>query len=304
MREIEAFLALAEELHFGRAAARLHRTVSSLSQTIKVLERRVGAPLFERTSRRVLLTPLGNKFHGDLAPAYVVAQAALRAAQHAARQTTNQQRLRVAATPTVPPDVLDQVTEPFRRAWPAVDVVWSTMSFEQCYAWFGNFEPPDGVDVAFCWVPSVSAEVLPRDRVFVGPVIARSARVLLMTEDHPLAGRATVDVEELADHAVVYPAAPNAAFMDAWYPPATPSGRQVRRRAVRPIVPEQFRAILADGLLHITAADIFWRSIRFAGLVSVPLTGLSPLLLVTTWPVTADSDLIQSFTASTARRPG
>ena len=102
-REIEAFLALAEELHFGRAAARLHRTVSSLSQTIKVLERRVGGPLFERTSRRVVLTPLGSKFHDDLAPAYLAAQAALRAAQHAARQTTNQQRLRVAASPTVPP---------------------------------------------------------------------------------------------------------------------------------------------------------------------------------------------------------
>jgi hypothetical protein len=59
----------------------------------------------------------------------------------------------------------------------------------------------------------------------------------------------------------------------------------------------------AVGLLHITAADIYWRAIGYAGLTSVPLTGLPPLLLVTIWQTTADSDLIQSFAASTARQP-
>jgi DNA-binding transcriptional LysR family regulator len=304
MREIEAFLTLAEELHFGRAAARLHRTVSSLSQTIKVLERRVGAPLFDRTSRRVVLTPLGSRFQDDLAPAYLATQAALRAAQHAARRSAGRQRLTVAATQTVPPHLLDGVTEAFRRAWPAVEVVWNTMPFDRYFAWFGDGGRSGDPDVLFCWVPSVSPEVVPRERVMIGPVVAQSDRVLLMTENHPLAGRTTVDIEELADHDVVFPAMPNAAFVDAWCPPTTPGGRSMRRRHVSFVFPEQLYTVLAEELVHITAADIYWRAIGYPGLTSVPLTGLPPLLLVSTWLTAADSDLIQSFAASAARRPG
>jgi DNA-binding transcriptional LysR family regulator len=304
MREIEAFLALAEELHFGRAAARLHRTVSSLSQTIKVLERRVGGPLFDRTSRRVVLTPLGSRFRDDLTPAYLATQAALQAAQRVARQSAGRQRLTVAATPTVPPHLLDEATEDFRRAWPAVEVVWHTMPFSQYLAWSGDVEPPAGTDILFCWVPSVSPEALPRERMLVGPVIATSARVLLMTEEHPLVGRTTVDIEELADHQVVYLPVSNAAFADAWCPPTTPAGRPIRRRHVSFVFLEQYLSALADGLVHVTAADIYWRPFGLAGVTRVPLTGLPPLLLVSTWPTAADSDLIQSFAASTTRPTG
>lgn len=61
-REIEAFLVLAEELHFGRAGERLYVSQSRVSQLLRALERRVGAQLVERTSRRVRLTPLGARF--------------------------------------------------------------------------------------------------------------------------------------------------------------------------------------------------------------------------------------------------
>ncbi|HEX4818359.1 MAG TPA: LysR family transcriptional regulator [Nonomuraea sp.] len=302
MREIEAFLALAEELHFGRAAARLHRTVSSLSQTVKLLERRVGSPLFERSSRRVALTPLGTRFRDDLEPAYLRIQAALRAAQHAARQSTDRTRLNIAATQTVPPHLFEGITDAFQRVWPAVELVWSTMSFDQYYAWFGDSQLPNGADILFCWVPSDSPEVLPRERIMVGPVIAKSGRVLLMSRAHPLAGRTTVDIEELADHGVVYPAAVhNTPFLDAWCPPTTPRGRTIPRHRVDYVFPEQLGSVLDDRLVHITAADTYWRVVGYAGLTSVPLTGLPPFLLVTVWPATADSDLIHSFAASTVR---
>ena len=62
IRWIEAFLAVAEELHFGRAAQRLHMAQSPLSQTIKKLEKYVGTPLFDRTTRAVTLTSAGHAF--------------------------------------------------------------------------------------------------------------------------------------------------------------------------------------------------------------------------------------------------
>src|SRR5687768_14490661 len=68
--ELEAFLTLAEELHVGRTAARLHVATARISQTIAKLERRANVPLFERTSRRVELTAVGRRLYESLRPAW------------------------------------------------------------------------------------------------------------------------------------------------------------------------------------------------------------------------------------------
>src|SRR6478735_8828221 len=62
LRQLEVFLEVKEQLHFGRAAERLYLAQPTVSETVRRLERELGGRLFERSTRRVRLTPLGEAF--------------------------------------------------------------------------------------------------------------------------------------------------------------------------------------------------------------------------------------------------
>lgn len=88
LRDIEIFLTLAEELHFGRTADRLHVSQARVSQSIAKQERKIGAPLFARNSRKVELTAIGAQLRRDLGAGYHRILDGTRAATAAARGAT------------------------------------------------------------------------------------------------------------------------------------------------------------------------------------------------------------------------
>lgn len=107
LRELDCFVAVAEELHFARAAERLNMAPPHVSRTIARLERRVGVQLFDRTSRRVGLTAAGEVFLTDTKAVLASVDAAL----HRVRRSLRPPRLVIAIRPGTAVDVLAEIIE-------------------------------------------------------------------------------------------------------------------------------------------------------------------------------------------------
>src|SRR5215831_7023170 len=99
LRHLRSFVAVAEELHFGRAAARVHIVQPALSRQIRALEDEMGLKLFERDRRRVALTPAGSAF---LEEARVVLEQVVHAIETARRADRGELgSLRIAYVPAM-----------------------------------------------------------------------------------------------------------------------------------------------------------------------------------------------------------
>lgn len=117
--EIEIFLVLAEELHFGRTADRVGVSQSRVSQTIARLERRIGAKLFERSSRHVTLTAIGEQLRDDIAPAQRRIDEGVARATAAGRGITG--TLRIGFSGAFTGHLLHHIAEVFGRRHPGVE---------------------------------------------------------------------------------------------------------------------------------------------------------------------------------------
>src|ERR687885_395673 len=119
LRHLRHFVAVAEELHVGRAAARLHIAQPPLSRQIRDLERDVGAPLFARVPRGVALTPAGHAFLPEARLTLAQAERARRTAQRAARGEIGRLRVGFVEAATFS-GILPDVLRFFRKHYPDV----------------------------------------------------------------------------------------------------------------------------------------------------------------------------------------
>ncbi|GHB79949.1 LysR family transcriptional regulator [Streptomyces xanthochromogenes] len=212
IRELESFLVLAQELHFGRAGERLYISQSRVSQLLRSLEGRIGAPLVERTSRRVSLTPLGESFLAGLRPAYDALRATVDEARAAARGMG--EALRIGFQGTVDDDLGEAIAR-FGDRYPdcAIDIVEIPLSDP-----FGPLRREE-MDCAVVLLP------VAEDDLVLGPVFSRQPQTLAVSVRHPFAARESVSAEELADCRLIHidGGAP-AYWRQAQAPDLTPGG--------------------------------------------------------------------------------
>jgi DNA-binding transcriptional LysR family regulator len=285
--EIEVFLVLAEELHFGRTAERLRLPQPRVSRLVASLERQVGGSLFARTSRRVRLTPLGQQLESRLRPVHAELIAAFDEARIAARHAAG--AIRIGFSPTSNMEVLTRLVEAFETRNPGCRVVLEAVS---------NFDPYSALrrgelDVLVNWLAVDEPDLT------VGPVLEQRDRVLAVAASDPLATRPSVSVEDLADRAVAQMTPPfPAALYDAIVPPRTPSGRVIRRtepaRSIHELV-----ALIARGQIVWPTASGIPMLVR-DDIVLVPVKDLPPLPLGLIWCTAHDNARIQAF-VQTAR---
>ncbi|GAB2519904.1 LysR family transcriptional regulator [Nocardia heshunensis] len=288
--ELEAFVVLAEELHFGRTAIRLGVSQPRVSQLIRSLERRIGRRLVERTSRRVTLNPLGEQLLSRVRPAFDDLQRAMIETRTLARG------LRIGFLGPYG-STLEAPLAGFRARHPHCAVTLTQIPWTDIYGPLRRGE----VDVQISLTP------IDQPDLTVGPEVGEFPRLLAIARRHPWASRASIDVEDLAELRVIGPhpdVSPE--FARGFWPPAvTPSGRPIPAAPPARTEPEMLSAVAHNDAVFATttAMPTYFTHPEVA---FVPLTGLAAARVRLVWRNRADNPKVAEFVALAAEttRPG
>jgi DNA-binding transcriptional LysR family regulator len=182
LRDCRYFVAVAEELHFGRAAARLNMAQPPLSQRIKALEEELGARLFARTSRSVALTPAGEAFWREARVLLDQAEKAGETARRVAHGLAG--RVTVGFVNPAMDAFLSVALAQFRDAAPHMELALREMTTrEQTQAFLAGRLDVGFLRYAGQAIPGASLSVVSRERYILaipaGHALARKSRIAL-----------------------------------------------------------------------------------------------------------------------------
>jgi len=285
LREIRLFLTLAEELHFARTAERLGLTTPRVSQGLRDLERKLGEPLLFRTSRQATLTPFGERFRAEVSTAYGQLADVLERNYDVGRGLAGTLRLGVFEPCAGGPHLLD-IVRAFEAQYPQCEVRVTEITHDQ-----------DPITVLRRGEVHVEAirQPLNAPDLITGPTLARDARVLAVATDHPLAARARVSVEDVADYQVTECIGVPETIMRAYIPERTPSGRPIRRIDLSPVHPFELTSLIVRGrVIHPTVPG-FADHFAMNGITLVPIADMQPMTSALVWRANTAGPRLRAF---------
>ena len=276
LRLLRYFVAVAEERHFGRAAARLHMTQPPLSRAIKALETDLGSPLLRRSATGVDLTPAGDALYAEARTLLEQAEQA-RARVAAAAGTAT---LTVGTLVDSAAEAGTRLAATFRRHHPDVSIRFREADFT---------DPTTGlrtglVDVALTRAPFDETGIITR-------VLRTDPVGVVLRADDPLAGRTEVSLAEVADRPWFQLPEGTDPIWRTYWNGATPIGERPAGPVVR-TPNECIQAVLWNGTIGIAPLT----HALPAGLTWAPLTDMPPSRLIVAWLTEHESPLVRSFT--------
>ncbi|MEU3194556.1 LysR family transcriptional regulator [Streptomyces sp. NPDC006992] len=282
-RDLRYFAAVAEELHFTRAAERLYVSQPALSKQIRMLEKQVGAALFERDRREVRLSAVGAALlpHAQrILAEWEEAQAAV------ARAVADQAAALVVGMSTSPGrgGVLPAIRSRFTAARPDARLRLRQVSWHDPTAGLA-----DGTcDVAFVWLP------LPGPDRYRWVVVAEEPRLVALPDTHPLADRERVDFTDLLDEPFL--ALPDSAgpLRDYWLATEERGGRPARIGAEVASTEETYEALVA-GLGVVLLAVGNSPLITLGGVITRTVRGISPSRFALAWRADDRRPLVREY---------
>ncbi|WPZ26219.1 LysR family transcriptional regulator [Sulfitobacter pontiacus] len=191
--QIKSFLAVAETLHFGRAAQSLDMLPASLGRQIRLLEDKLETRLFVRTTRSVSLTEAGNSILEDAKALVAQAERLQTKIQDVRKSETPV--LRVGAIDSAAAGLMPQLLMMMRRDLPDLEV----QLFEQKTIHLLPKLLSGSIDIAFCRPPDV------RDQRLNFRTLFFETAVVALPKAHPLAGKSSIAISDLADEPLIVP---------------------------------------------------------------------------------------------------
>lgn len=260
VEQLRAFLAVAEELHFGRAAARLHVAQPPLSRTIKQLEKRLGVKLFDRNTRSVALTASGQAL---IEPARTVLEA-LRNAESAVTSADGGETglVKIAFAGVSTHRMVARLARIVRSEHPGIALELSSQNFAQPAM---KKLLDGGTDIALGrWdvIPaSIDSEVVLIDHL-----------VVAVADTHPLAGTSRIGMDRLAgEHFVSLPPHEGSVLPDRLHRLASAHGFLADVVQIAPDTQTALALVAAEVGCHLTLASVA-DNVTDPHLVFVPLS--------------------------------
>jgi DNA-binding transcriptional LysR family regulator len=195
LRHLRYFVGVADELHFGRAAARLGISQPPLSQQIMALETEIGVRLFDRTSRSVALTDVGTVFLHEARLTLAQADRAIVVARRAARGELGELTIGFNASAPFVPAVARAIHD-FRLAWPDVHLTLSELPEPELLVALDEHS----IDIGFLRSfrqPKLAESLAAR-------LVLREGLMVAMRPDHPLAAQGSVTLHDLHRQSMIF----------------------------------------------------------------------------------------------------
>ncbi|MER5618986.1 LysR substrate-binding domain-containing protein [Streptomyces sp. NPDC002215] len=283
-RQLRYFVAVAEELNFTRAAARLHLAQQSLSAQIRQLERAAGVTLFRRTTRSVELTPAGVRFLDD-------ARATLAALDRSFREA---RQIEAAASGVLTIGtgeggaltLTGAILADFRTRHPNVRIDLKVYSYADPTAGLAD----GSVDVAYLRLPIDGGDWLRSETLFVEP------RVAMVPASHRLARRPLLTVADLLSEPITGHLCADPAWIDFWSLAEHRDGAPAEFVGAAASVLEEWQFVAAGLGCVVTVASARW--MPAVGVTLVPIADAGGSELAVGWRADRETALVRAFAAA------